>query len=184
MLAAAERPAIMAGTGLYWARGEGELRALAEALGIPVFLNGMGRGCLPADHELAFSRARGTGLKGADVALVVGVPLDFRLGFGGTFGEETKLIRLDSAPNRLERDRQPEVDAGRRHRRDARRRSREAAVGEGADPSGPRPGSSSCARRRPRSALPSRATSTTIAPRCTRCASTGSCARCSTATRS
>ena len=69
LLAAAERPAIMAGTGLYWARGEEELRALAEALGIPVFLNGMGRGCLPADHELCFSRARGKGLKEADVAL-------------------------------------------------------------------------------------------------------------------
>jgi acetolactate synthase I/II/III large subunit len=87
LLAGAERPAIMAGTGLYWAKGEGELQALAEALGIPVFLNGLGRGCLPADHELAFSRARGAGLKGADVALVVGVPMDFRLGFGGSFGE-------------------------------------------------------------------------------------------------
>ena len=70
MLAEAERPVIMAGTGVYWARGEDELRALAEALGIPVFLNGMGRGCLPADHELCFSRARGKGLKEADVALV------------------------------------------------------------------------------------------------------------------
>ncbi len=76
LLEAAERPAIMAGTGLYWGHGEAELRALAEALGIPVFLNGLGRGCLPADHELAFSRARGTALKGADVALVVGVPMD------------------------------------------------------------------------------------------------------------
>ncbi|HEU4599004.1 MAG TPA: thiamine pyrophosphate-binding protein, partial [Solirubrobacterales bacterium] len=73
LLAGAERPAIMAGTGLYWARGEEELQALAQALGIPVFLNGLGRGCVPADHELAFSRARGTALKGADVALVVGV---------------------------------------------------------------------------------------------------------------
>ena len=44
---AAERPAIMAGTGLYWGHGEEELRALAEALGIPVFLNGLGRGCVP-----------------------------------------------------------------------------------------------------------------------------------------
>ena len=35
LLASAERPAIMAGTGLYWARGEDELRALAEALGDP-----------------------------------------------------------------------------------------------------------------------------------------------------
>src|SRR5579875_2074007 len=80
LLRVAERLVIMAGTGLYWGRGEGALRALAEALQVPVFLNGLGRGCLPADHELAFSRARGDALKGADVALVIGVPLDFRLG--------------------------------------------------------------------------------------------------------
>jgi acetolactate synthase-1/2/3 large subunit len=110
LLAAAERPVVMAGTGLYWGRGEDELRALVEALGIPVFLNGLGRGCLPADHELSFSRARGAGLKGADVALVVGVPLDFRLGFGESFGEETKIVRLDPAPNALTANRLPEID--------------------------------------------------------------------------
>jgi acetolactate synthase I/II/III large subunit len=110
LLAGAERPAIMAGTGLYWGRGEEELRRLAEAIGIPVFLNGLGRGCLPADHELAFSRARSTALQGADVALVIGVPMDFRLGFGGSFGEETKIIRLDVAANALTRNRTPDVD--------------------------------------------------------------------------
>src|SRR5690349_1694073 len=110
LLAGAERPVIMAGTGLFWAHGEEALQKLAEAAGIPVFLNGMGRGCLPADHELAFSRARGAGLKGADVALVVGVPLDFRLGFGGSFGDETKIVRVDYAENKLTRNRAPEVD--------------------------------------------------------------------------
>jgi acetolactate synthase-1/2/3 large subunit len=110
LLAGAERPVVMAGSGLYWGRGEDELRALVEALGIPVFLNGLGRGCLPADHDLAFSRARGAALGDADVALVVGVPLDFRLGFGGAFGETTKLIRLDVAPNQLTRNRAPDVD--------------------------------------------------------------------------
>jgi len=109
LLAGAERPVIMAGTNLYWGQGEGELRALAEALGIPVFLNGMGRGCLPPDHELFFSRARSAGLKEADVALVIGVPLDFRLGFGGSFGEQTKLIQLDFAPTRLEKTRRPDL---------------------------------------------------------------------------
>src|ERR1700710_216088 len=99
LLANAERPVIMAGTGLYWAHGEGPLRELAEALGVPVFLNGLGRGCLPADHDLAFSRAPSTALQGADVALVVGVPMDFRLGFGGSFGAETKIVRLDVAPH-------------------------------------------------------------------------------------
>jgi acetolactate synthase-1/2/3 large subunit len=110
LLAQAERPAIMAGTGLYWEHGEDALRALAEALGAPVFLNGMGRGCLPADHELAFSRARGHALKGADVALAIGLPLDFRLGFGGSFGEETTLVWLDVAPNELDRNRAPDVE--------------------------------------------------------------------------
>jgi thiamine pyrophosphate-dependent acetolactate synthase large subunit-like protein len=97
LLAQAERPVIMAGTNLYWGHGENALRALAEALGIPVFLNGLARGCLPADHELFFSRARGTALKGADVALVIGVPMDFRLGFGESFGAETELVTIDVA---------------------------------------------------------------------------------------
>ena len=109
LLAEAERPAIMAGTNLYWAQAENELRDLAEALGIPVFLNGLGRGCLPPHHELYFARARGSALQGCDVALVIGVPLDFRLGFGGAFGEESKLIQLDFEPTRLQKTRQPDL---------------------------------------------------------------------------
>jgi acetolactate synthase-1/2/3 large subunit len=97
LLRAAERPVVMAGTGLYWARAEGELQALCEELRVPVFLNGLARGCVAADDPHFFSRSRGTGLKGADVALVVGVPMDFRLGFGGSFGDETQLIVLGSS---------------------------------------------------------------------------------------
>ncbi len=110
LLAAAERPAIMAGTGLYWAGAEDRLRELSERHGIPVFLNGMGRGCLPADHANAFSRTRGMGLGEADVAIVVGVPLDFRLGFGAAVGPDARLIRVDVEPNRLERNRVADVD--------------------------------------------------------------------------
>jgi acetolactate synthase-1/2/3 large subunit len=47
-----------------------------------VFTNGLGRGTLPADHELAFLRTRGVLKQRADVVVVVGTPLDFRLGFG------------------------------------------------------------------------------------------------------
>ena len=97
LLRDAERPAIMAGTGLYWGRGEVALRALAEELRIPVFLNGLGRGCLPADHELFFSRARGAGLSQADVAMVIGVPLDFRLAFGAAFAEDAEVVVIDVA---------------------------------------------------------------------------------------
>ena len=98
LLRNAQRPAIMAGTDLYWGHGEESLRALAEALRIPVFLNGLARGCVPADHELFFSRARSSGLRDADVVLLIGVPMDFRLGFGGAFGEDTQIIAIDRAP--------------------------------------------------------------------------------------
>ena len=64
LLRDAERPVIMAGTNLYWGHGERALLALAEELRIPVFLNGLARGCVPADHELFFSRARGDGAQG------------------------------------------------------------------------------------------------------------------------
>jgi acetolactate synthase-1/2/3 large subunit len=98
LLRGASRPVVMAGTGLYWAHGEDALRRLAEELSVPVFLNGLARGCLPADHPQFFSRARSAGLKGADVAVVIGVPMDFRLGFGGSFGDDTELIVVGSSP--------------------------------------------------------------------------------------
>jgi acetolactate synthase I/II/III large subunit len=97
LLQDAARPVVMAGTGLYWGHGERALLALCEELQIPVFLNGLARGCVPADHTLFFSRARGRALKGADVALVIGVPMDFRLGFGESFGEDTQIVIAGSA---------------------------------------------------------------------------------------
>jgi acetolactate synthase-1/2/3 large subunit len=97
LLQGAERPVIMAGTDLYWGRGERALLELAQTLRIPVLLNGLARGCVAADDELFFSRARSQGLKGADVALVVGVPMDFRLGFGASFGEDTDIVVIDVA---------------------------------------------------------------------------------------
>ncbi|MCW2951372.1 MAG: thiamine pyrophosphate protein binding domain protein [Conexibacter sp.] len=105
LLAQAERPVVMAGTNLYWGHGETALRALVEQRGIPTFLNGQARGSLPADHELFFSRTRGAALKGADVALVIGVPMDFRLGFGEAFGPETQLIVIDVAEPQREHPR-------------------------------------------------------------------------------
>jgi acetolactate synthase I/II/III large subunit len=97
LLGAAERPVVMAGTDLYWGRGEDALRELIEELRVPVFLNGLARGCVAADHELFLSRTRGQALREADVALVIGVPLDFRLGFGAAFGEDTQIVAIDVA---------------------------------------------------------------------------------------
>ena len=110
LLRGASRPVIMAGTGLYWAHAEHALAELCRELQVPVFLNGLGRGCIPADDPMFFSRARGTALKGADVALVIGVPMDFRLGFGGSFGEDTQIVVIGSARPDREQPRQPAAE--------------------------------------------------------------------------
>jgi thiamine pyrophosphate-dependent acetolactate synthase large subunit-like protein len=110
LLRDAERPVIMAGTNLYWGRGEGALLALAAQLRIPVFLNGLARGCVPADHELFFSRVRSSALQGADVAVVIGVPMDFRLGFGQAFGQEAELIVVDRAEPLRDHPRPPAAE--------------------------------------------------------------------------
>jgi acetolactate synthase-1/2/3 large subunit len=96
LIAGAARPVIIAGSDVYAGDAIEPLRAAAEALGVPVFTNGMGRGALPAGHPLAFAKARRVALGGADVVVVIGTPLDFRLGFGD-FGDAA-VVHIVDAP--------------------------------------------------------------------------------------
>jgi acetolactate synthase-1/2/3 large subunit len=107
LLAGAERPVVMAGSGVYWDAAAAALAALADATGAPVFMNGAGRGSLAADHPLAFAQARGFALGQADVVLVLGAPLDFRLGYGRppTFAEHARVAMVDCDPAELGRNR-------------------------------------------------------------------------------
>src|SRR5262249_46400999 len=52
LLGAAQRPVIMAGTNVWWGHAEAALLHLAEERQIPVLMNGMARGVVPADHAL------------------------------------------------------------------------------------------------------------------------------------
>jgi acetolactate synthase-1/2/3 large subunit len=85
LLGEARRPVFVVGSDV-WADGAEEAaRRLAETLNLPVVPNGMGRGVLPSGHPLLVPRARGQAFGAADLVVVAGTPLDFRLGFG-TFG--------------------------------------------------------------------------------------------------
>ncbi|MBI4012747.1 MAG: acetolactate synthase, partial [Candidatus Rokubacteria bacterium] len=98
LVAAAERPALVAGSGVYWDGAVTALAAFAARAGVPVFMNGMGRGCLPSAHPLAFQLARGTALREADLVLVLGTPLDFRLGYGRppAIAEQARVVMVDA----------------------------------------------------------------------------------------
>ena len=95
-IANAERPAFIVGSDVYWDGAWAELRAAVEALRVPCFFNGLGRGLLPADHDLAFLRTRGVLKQRADLVVVLGTPLDFRLGFG-RFGNSQVAHVVDAA---------------------------------------------------------------------------------------
>jgi acetolactate synthase-1/2/3 large subunit len=105
LIAQAERPMLVAGTDVWWAGAEAELAAAVEHMRVPTFVNGQGRGCLPAGHPLAASRTRSLLKTEADVVVVVGTALDFRLSFG-RFGSATVVHLVDSDEGRA-----PHVDA-------------------------------------------------------------------------
>src|SRR5207248_3109564 len=105
LLRDARRPAVIAGSGVWWARGEAALRSFAEAADLPVYTNGLARGMLPPAHPLFRSRSRSAGLGGADLVFVVGVPLDFRLNWGQApvLDEEAHIVYVDADDYRKHR---------------------------------------------------------------------------------
>jgi len=95
ILVGAERPMVMAGTALKWSEGAEALRRFVETVKIPTFTNGMGRGQLPMNHKQFFNRSRKHALTEADVVVLAGTPLDFRMGYGGSIPAGAKIIQLD-----------------------------------------------------------------------------------------
>ena len=102
LLADAERPVLIIGSDV-WADGaEQAARRLVEESGLPAVTNGMGRGVLPGGHPLLVTKARGLALGRSDLVIVVGTPLDFRLGYGVFGGKDgaphAKVVHLADAP--------------------------------------------------------------------------------------
>ncbi len=111
LLAKAERPAIIAGSSVYWDGAEGALKEFAERAQVPVYLNGAGRGCLAPDHPSFFQHTRKEALTNADVVFVIGTPFDFRLNYGAepTFSADSKVVQVDIDPIEVGRNRPVDV---------------------------------------------------------------------------
>src|SRR5258708_1806317 len=94
----AERPAVIAGGTVWWAHAEVELKDLIETASLPLVVNGMARGVLPPGPPLFVQRARGPALGEADLIVVIGALLDFRLNSGQppVFAEDPRLIYIDA----------------------------------------------------------------------------------------
>jgi acetolactate synthase-1/2/3 large subunit len=105
LLAAASRPVLVLGTDV-WADGaEDAALRFVESAGIPTITNGMGRGLVPGGHPLLVTRARGQALGGSDLVIVVGTPLDFRLGYGVFGGDDdnsrARVVHIADSPGQI-----------------------------------------------------------------------------------
>jgi acetolactate synthase-1/2/3 large subunit len=71
----------------------------------------MARGCLPAGHPSFLQLSRKEALGRADVVLVLGTPLDFRVGYGTepTFAAGAKVVQVDVDGAEIGRNRPIEV---------------------------------------------------------------------------
>ncbi|HUL28124.1 MAG TPA: acetolactate synthase [Streptosporangiaceae bacterium] len=88
LLAGASRPVLVLGSDVWLGGAEVAARAAAEELRLPVITNGQGRGVLPGGHDLLVTRARSVAFREADLVVVAGTPLDFRLGYGEFGGQD------------------------------------------------------------------------------------------------
>jgi len=107
LLAHAERPVVVLGGDVWMDDAVDAARRLVVTLGLPVIANGMGRGIVdPASGHLV-TRARSRAFGAADLVVVVGSPLDFRLGYGRFGGKDGALpaavVHLVDAPEQVAR---------------------------------------------------------------------------------
>lgn len=110
LLSKAERPVILAGSGVWWSDASGELVKFAEETNIPVYCRNMARGAIPEDHRLA-GGFYPLGLMQADVALILGTRFDWTLGYGRPplFPSGLKTIQVDIYPEDIGKNRPVDV---------------------------------------------------------------------------
>ena len=95
VIAAAKQPVLLAGTSIKWCQAAPQLNALIDAIDLPSFVNGMGRGQIPYDSPNLFSQVRKDAMTRCDVFVLAGSVLDFRLRFGQTIPADAKIVQFE-----------------------------------------------------------------------------------------
>lgn len=105
VLGGSRHPVLIIGTDVWTDGAEDAARRFVEETGIPVIPNGMGRGILPGGHPQLVTKARSLALNQADLVVVVGTPLDFRLGYGVFGGKDgttpAKAVHIADSPGQI-----------------------------------------------------------------------------------
>jgi thiamine pyrophosphate-dependent acetolactate synthase large subunit-like protein len=104
LLRAAERPVLIAGSGIWWSGAEEALQRFIERTSVPLYTITMARGAVPDDHPLsmgyadpALNRAAFRAFQEADLFLMIGKRIDYRLAMGGSrlFPAGARFVQVD-----------------------------------------------------------------------------------------
>ena len=110
LIAMAQKPVLIIGSqAMLHPELASKLAVAVGALGIPVFLTGMARGLLGKSHALLMRHQRKIALKNADLVILAGMPCDFRLGYGRSFGSGSKLISINRSKDDLKLNCRPDL---------------------------------------------------------------------------
>jgi thiamine pyrophosphate-dependent acetolactate synthase large subunit-like protein len=118
LLAKAERPVLITGSGILWSDASSQLQAWVEQTGIPFYTTPQGRGVVPDDHALSFPAARSTAFREADLIMVIGTRLNYVISYAAAprFNGSAKLVQVDINPGEIGHNRPADVgivgDAG------------------------------------------------------------------------
>lgn len=102
-LKSAEKPLVIVGKGMAYARAEDEVREFIEATQLPFLPTPMGKGVIPDDHPLSVAPARTLALQQADLIFLMGARLNWILHFGAPprFNPNVRIVQLDIEPEEI-----------------------------------------------------------------------------------
>ncbi len=111
LLAGAQKPLILTGSGVLWAGAEKELKAFVDATGLPFFTTPQGRGVIAEDDPRSFPAARSTAFREADVVLVIGARANSMLSFlrAPRFSPDAKFINVNLDGREIGHNRAAEI---------------------------------------------------------------------------
>ncbi len=111
LVARAERPLVLTGSGILWSAAEAELQQFVELAGIPFYTTPQGRGVVPDDHALSFPTARATAFRETDLVILIGTRINYVIGHLAPprFNAAARLIQVDIDPTEIGHNRAADV---------------------------------------------------------------------------
>jgi 2-hydroxyacyl-CoA lyase 1 len=103
LLKEAEKPLVIVGKGMAWARAEQEVRQFIDRTHLPFLASPMGKGVIPDTHPLSVGAARSHALAEADVILLAGARLNWIMHYGRQprFNPGVRMVQLDTHPEQM-----------------------------------------------------------------------------------